>query len=178
MVEQSKEDLEKFKKNMEQFAEFKTNFYTQIMIPRFIGEVNKDLQKALRYYKSMLELEDTPITNHLFDIINTNIFYVGGLDRQNSKDILRLGIERSYIKTPRQRVLTYYLLLSALILDNQSHNEEYEKYLRDFKTYIKENEGISFKNSLKKFFKTDTDISLNLSEENVNSLEAVISIVP
>ena len=68
------------------------------------------------------------ISDHLFDILNANIFYVGGLDRKNSKEILDLGMERKYVKTPRHKILSYYLILSAMILENQHHQEEFTNY--------------------------------------------------
>jgi hypothetical protein len=181
LAQQAELDLKNVSKDLKRFQALRTNFYTQIMIPRFIEEMNRDIDKALRYYKATLEITDPLITDHLFDILNANIFYVGGFDRKNSEDILALGMERNYVKTSRQIILSYYLLLSALILENQHNQEEFKKCFDDYKRYIGENEGESFKDSLRKFLSVDVADFKDLSENDIDKkkwLERVRSLIP
>jgi CRP-like cAMP-binding protein len=150
-IKKTNENLQSISASLKEFTAFRKDFYRQVMVPRFGEDVEKDLELALRHYKLILETQDTLVSNELFRTLWAKI--LGNEDRRESyRHILEAGIKNNDVKTPRERFLSYYLLLIALILDDK----QFGNTLKEFKGYAKEYKGESIRSMIKSDFGIDT----------------------
>jgi CRP-like cAMP-binding protein len=139
-VQEARSKLDSFDNDVKLFRDLRLGFYKQTIIPGFSEDMGRDLDAASETYRAVLEIGDSVFTDRLFIIISAGITrYVEDLERTKAiRDDYRLilsdGIQEPYVKTDRQKILSYYLLLVALALDDEGR--EYNKILEDFEDYI------------------------------------------
>ncbi len=140
-IQEAKSRLESLDDDVKLFRDLKLGYYKQTVIPRFSEEVTTDLTAASKTYEEVLKTGDPSLTDELFKGIGDGITtYTDDLEltkaiRAAYKNILNDGIQKQYVKTNRQKVLSYYLLLVALAFDDEG--KEYNAILKDFEYYIK-----------------------------------------
>jgi hypothetical protein len=172
-IKNATKDLQNTSAALKEFAAFRRDFYRQVMVPRFGEEVEKDLDLAMRRYKLILETQDDLISNELFRILWAKI--LGNEDRRGDyTQILESGIKNNDVKTPRDKFLSYYLLLITLILDNKY--SEFDKTLQSFKSYAAGYKAGSIKETIKRDFGIDTLEGFPKDEKT--SIEKVWNLIP
>ena len=136
----AKSKLDGFDDDIKRFGDLRVGFYKQTVIPRFSEDVTGGLGAASKTYKEVLKDEDPRLTDELFKSISDGITAIADdleltrAIREEYKNILKEGIQERYVKTDRQKFLSYYLLLVALAFDDEG--SEYNTALKDFEYYI------------------------------------------
>lgn len=127
--------------------------YMQTIVRRFGDELDwekgkePDINQVDADYKLILTSGDPNLSDQAFKAIYSGIR--GPTNRLASRIILDAGI-KEYTQTDRQKMLSYYLLLVALILDDEA--KEYEGALEKFKDYLHGYTGLSPKKDFRKHF--------------------------
>ena len=150
-IEEIVETMDQFQKDYEQFEEVRAGFYTKVMIPRFTVEILEKPEDARKTYRALLALEDPKVTHLLFKKV-----YRGLYIQETSEDykaFLYEAVNLGFSRTDRQRVISYYLLLSTMLLDD---DEKYGYVLGEFNTFAGNYSGASIRESLRTDFDPDT----------------------
>lgn len=151
--------LSTYNEELEQFKAKRREFYSQTFVRRLSDELGKDdgpnIDSVLDDYTSILRSGDRHLADEAFQVIYASI--LEPKSRFASREILDSGISgnkregiKEYTQTDQQRMLSYYLMLVALILDEES--EKYEDTLERFKNYVAGYSGLPLKESLKEKF--------------------------
>ena len=133
-----------------------------LSIQSAVDTFEKDLMAnnpdARIHYESLMKQNDSDVTNKLFKKVWGGLFGrpIFGLDgsrvRDNYIDLLEYSIGGDYL-TPKQRVISYYLMLSGMAMSGDSR---YTNYLRSFKNSVRAYAASD--ESLEEELRTDFDL--------------------
>ncbi len=145
---------------IKRFQVLRQDVYEQLFIPRFREQAMKDFDAASETYEAVLKTGDASLIDQLFKIVNSGITLpLEDLDktrgkRGNYRALLTDGLKKEYVKTSRETILSYYLILVSLIFDEDDKLgetlDEFEQYLSSYK------DGEPLKQSLKRDFDPET----------------------
>lgn len=114
-----------------QIKDFQRDFTSKVLLPRFYDNVDDDA-KALKIYQRILKIADVEDTDALFRFIQLEISEGKTLPLYGY--ILHEGLEKNMTSSHRQKVLSFYLLLTALALSNNIIKLEDSQNILKFST--------------------------------------------
>jgi CRP-like cAMP-binding protein len=160
------EEIASFDKDINRFQALQQNVFEQLFIPRFREQDMKDFDAASETYKAILETGNVSLIDQLFRIVNRGIalpledLVRTRAKRDDYRDLLTDGLAKGYVKTSRDTILSYYLILVSLIFDDDAklYGEtlgEFEQYLSSYK------DGVPLKDDLiKEGFDPETYVAM------------------
>jgi CRP-like cAMP-binding protein len=100
-------------------------FHLTVSIPQFPVMLSKGDRSANLHYRELMEQQSSKITLSLFKVV------FGGLltsaDRDIYIDLLTKSLDERYL-TPEQKVISYYLMLSGMVVADR----DYEDYMAQY----------------------------------------------
>ncbi|HHJ38184.1 MAG: hypothetical protein AXA67_03585 [Methylothermaceae bacteria B42] len=128
-----------------QIQAFQQNFFDKVLLPRFYDSVDKDTEKAMEIFETILNLDGAEIEDTLFLSVLSNLLS-DEQSRQRHANVLIRAIREGLTHNHRQQVLSYYLLLTALAINDDKIASEtsaapilYANIQQDLKNYLTEN---------------------------------------
>lgn len=131
-VLEQKKVLKDLKSTVEDARNAQLTLYSVIIKSNFDSVV---LDRRDDIYREMLKVADSNLTENLFLQFPRGLMNpIPGI-QQSYVHLLKVGLDRNYIRTPKQRALTYYYLMAAQLLNNDEQDYiatriEFDRYMQ------------------------------------------------
>jgi CRP-like cAMP-binding protein len=108
-----------------------------------IKEVRSGRSELVGFYAKVLEMESSDITEHFFMRVEGLIkkeYLIKGKVPNKVIEMLKIGLEQGKTKTDRQKALSYYYLLAASLLEDDTDSyveiwDDFEEVVRTLKQF-------------------------------------------